>query len=241
MTTLDPIHSAVKEHYARLANTAPVSSCCGGSTDCGCSTDMIDDNGVLSLGCGTPIQQASLQAGETVLDLGSGAGPDCAAAARLVGPTGHVIGLDMTPEMITKAQANMARLGLANVEFRQGFLEKMPLDNASVNVVISNCVINLSPDKPAVFAEVFRVLKPGGRLVFSDVVVKGELPHYIVGDMEAWSACVSGALDADKYVELLSAAGFDKVTLQVNDTFGSLTEIPQNQPFSALISAYKAA
>jgi ubiquinone/menaquinone biosynthesis C-methylase UbiE len=240
VTTTNPIHSVVKEHYARLADQKPATSCCGGSTACDCATDGIDENGILSLGCGTPIQQANLQAGETVLDLGSGAGPDCAAAARLVGPTGHVIGLDMTPEMIAKATANMARLGLSTVEFRQGLLESMPLDDASVNVVISNCVINLSPDKPAVFAEVFRVLKPGGRLVFSDVVVKGELPHYLAEDMEAWSACVSGALDADLYVDLLNAAGFSKVTLQVNDTFGSLTEVPQNQPFSALISAYKA-
>jgi arsenite methyltransferase len=238
MTTSNPIHQAVKEHYASLAAQKPGSSCCS-VPDCCSSTAPEDQNGVLSLGCGAPIRQADLKPGETVLDLGSGAGPDCISAARLVGPTGQVIGLDMTPEMLEQARLNISRLGLENVEFRHGLLEDIPLPESSIDVVISNCVINLSPDKPAVFKEVFRVLKPGGRLVFSDIITKGQLSESLRQDMEAWSACVSGALDADEYVDMLSTTGFTGVSLTVNDVFSNLTETPENQPFSALISASK--
>jgi len=238
MEPTDPTRIAVKEHYARLASQKPRQSCCSDGDCCNSSKNVVEE-GVLSLGCGTPLEAAMLKPGETVLDLGSGAGPDCIRAARLVGPSGRVIGLDMTSEMIAKARANTDRLGIENVEYRRGFLENMPVEDASIDVVISNCVVNLSPDKPAVFSEVLRVLKPGGRLVFSDIVVKGRLPQQVLQDQEAWCECVSGALDAEVYIDQLSSAGFGGAALQVNDNFSNLTEVPLNQPFSALISAVK--
>ncbi|HNS49988.1 MAG TPA: arsenite methyltransferase [Anaerolineae bacterium] len=170
-----------------------------------------------SLGCGNPLAIADLRPGEVVLDLGSGGGIDCFLAARRVGPAGRVIGLDMTPDMIRLAQRNAKKVGAANVEFRLGEMEDIPLPDRSVDAVISNCVINLSPDKDAVFAEAYRVLRPGGRLSVSDVVVDGELPQAIRERPDIWAACVSGALDEAEYLAKIRAAGFEEVEVLSRD------------------------
>jgi SAM-dependent methyltransferase len=166
-----------------------------------------------SLGCGNPTAIAELQPGEVVLDLGSGGGIDCFLAARQVGREGKVIGLDMTPEMIKLARRNAKKVGATNVDFRYGEMEEMPLPDASVDVIISNCVINLSPDKDAVFGEAYRVLQPGGRMSVSDIVVDGELPQPIRDNLNAWAGCIAGALDEQDYLEKIRAAGFEAVEI----------------------------
>ena len=165
----------------------------------------------ISLGCGNPTAIADLQPGEVVLDLGSGGGIDCFLAAKQVGPTGKVIGLDMTTEMIKLARRNAKKMGMTNVDFRYGEMEEMPIPDESVDALISNCVINLSPDKDAVFAEAYRVLRPGGRLAISDLVTNGALPEFILKSEEAWCSCVSGALDEAVYLDKIKAAGFTDV------------------------------
>jgi SAM-dependent methyltransferase len=170
-----------------------------------------------SLGCGNPIALAGLRPGEVVLDLGSGGGIDCFLAAKQVGPQGHVIGLDMTPDMIKLARRNAKRMGVTNVDFRFGEMEDMPLPDASVDVIISNCVINLSPDKDAVFREAYRVLRPGGRLSVSDIVVDGDLPHFIRSRLDAWAGCIAGALDEAVYLDKIRAAGFEQVEVLSRD------------------------
>jgi arsenite methyltransferase len=165
----------------------------------------------VSLGCGNPTAISALQPGEVVLDLGSGGGIDCFIAAGKVGPEGRVIGLDMTPDMIKLARRNAKKVGLKNVEFRYGEMEDIPLPDASVDVIISNCVINLSPDKDAVFGEVFRVLRPGGRMTVSDIVVDGDLPRSIRSRLDAWASCIAGALDESVYLDKIRAAGFEEV------------------------------
>jgi SAM-dependent methyltransferase len=167
----------------------------------------------LSMGCGDPITLASLKHGQTVLDLGSGGGIDCFMAAKKVGEAGHVIGVDMTAEMLEKARANQARLGFKNVEFRLGEIEHLPVADKTVDVIISNCVVNLSPDKPQVFREAFRVLKPGGKLALSDIVTDGPLPQEVKDSLSAWAGCVAGALDVKDYVADLEAAGFTNIEL----------------------------
>jgi arsenite methyltransferase len=228
MTTNTPIHEVVREHYAeRIKNNA---SCCGpfrqaqdSASDC-CSAEsslypadllatLPDGESEVSYGCGDPITLASLQPGQTVLDLGSGAGLDCFFAAKKVGETGHVIGVDMTPEMIERASSSAKRLDIQNVEFRQGYLEDLPVENNTVDVIISNCVINLSPDKSKVFGEAFRVLKPGGKLAVSDIVTDGALPDSIKQSLSAWAGCVAGAIEAEDYVGMMKAVGFTNVTL----------------------------
>jgi arsenite methyltransferase len=164
-----------------------------------------------SLGCGNPLAIAELRRGEVVLDLGSGGGIDCFLASRKVGPEGRVIGLDMTPDMIKLARHNAKKIGVTNVDFRFGEMEDMPLPDESVDVVISNCVINLSPDKAAVFREAYRVLRPGGRLSVSDIVVDGDLPQFIRSRLDAWAGCIAGALDEGVYLDEIRAAGFEKV------------------------------
>jgi arsenite methyltransferase len=164
-----------------------------------------------SLGCGNPIALAGLKPGEVVLDLGSGGGIDCFLAAKRVGPEGRVIGLDMTPDMIKLARRNAKKIGAQNVDFRYGEMEEMPLPDRSVDVIISNCVVNLSPDKDAVFGEAFRVLRPGGRMMISDVVVDGELPASIREQLDAWAGCIAGALDESVYLDKIRAAGFERV------------------------------
>jgi SAM-dependent methyltransferase len=221
------IHDTVKEHYAERAREAD--SCCAPNDAASCCdstealypeellTDLPDDVADFSLGCGDPITLAKLQPGQHVLDLGSGGGLDCFLAARQVGASGYVIGVDMTPEMLAKARASAERLGLANVEFRQGYLEDLPVEEDTIDVVISNCVINLSPDKAKVFSETFRVLKPGGKLAVSDIVIDGPLPAAIKDSLSMWAGCVSGAVDTKEYTAMMEAAGFTNI--EVTPTF----------------------
>ncbi len=216
----DAVRQTVREHYAAQATAG---SCCGPDASCDSSsnrlypaellTELPSDVTSFSLGCGDPITLAELQPGQTVLDLGSGGGLDCFLAAKKVGESGHVIGVDMTPEMLERARATAKRLNLPNVEFRQGFLENLPVDSDTVDVAISNCVINLAPDKTKVLNEVFRVLKPGGKLAVSDVVTDGPLPDEIKSSLSAWAGCVAGALDVQEYKGILSRVGFTDISL----------------------------
>jgi len=220
--------SAVREHYARVARTdggaGCESGCCTPGPDASLALGYSSDDlgsvpaGVdLGLGCGNPQAIAALRPGETVLDLGAGGGFDCFLAARQVGPAGHVIGVDMTAEMVSKARGNAAKLGAANVEFRLGEIEHLPVSDASVDVVLSNCVINLSPDKAAVFREAFRVLRPGGRLAISDVVATSEIPSALADQMASLAACVAGAASADQIRTMLADAGLSDVALEVRE------------------------
>ena len=219
------IKKTVREHYAAaLKEPSPSSSGCCSSTSqsscCGNTNLLYEDETVfelppevtgISLGCGDPVTLASLLAGQTVLDLGCGGGIDCFLAAQKVGPGGRVIGVDMTPQMIERARTNQAKLNIPNVEFRLGEIENLPVADNSVDVVISNCVINLSPDKPRVFNEIYRALKPGGRLAVSDIVSDGELPASIQSNKRAWSGCVAGAVEVHLYQRMLEDAGFHNV------------------------------
>jgi arsenite methyltransferase len=171
----------------------------------------------LGLGCGNPQAIASLQPGETVLDLGSGAGFDCFLAARSVGPAGRVLGVDMTPEMLTKARDNAAKAGIDNVEFRLGEIESLPVSDNTIDAIISNCVINLSPDKPRVFREAFRVLKPGGRLAVADIVRTAELPPELAADLAAHCGCVAGAANVEELESMLRGAGFSDIRIRPKD------------------------
>jgi len=246
-----PIHESVREHYAAQARSG--SSCCGDTSSCCDSknalypvellTNLPDHVASFSLGCGNPFVQAELKPGETVLDLGSGGGLDCFLAAKQVGESGRVIGVDMTPEMLERARLAASQLGIRNVEFREGYLESLPVGAASVDVVISNCVINLSPDKPQVFREVFRTLKPGGRVAVSDIVTNGPLPEALKKDMAAWGACVAGALDVSEYTTGLSEAGFTDVKVQPKGDASDLIEAAglKGKIFSAAITARKPA
>jgi arsenite methyltransferase len=229
--TQTPIHDVVREHYAEHARKSD--PCCapdslarppGRAASACCDSKNVlypeelltavpDDIANFSLGCGDPITLAALQPGQTVLDLGSGGGLDCFLAAKKVGESGHVIGVDMTPEMLEKARASAARMGVTNVEFRQGYLEDLPVDDNSIDVTISNCVINLSPDKAKVFNEVFRVLKPGGKLAVSDIVTDGPLPEAIKQSLSMWAGCVAGAVDAKDYIAMMETAGFTDITI----------------------------
>jgi arsenite methyltransferase len=240
------IRDAVRQHYAQHALSS--SSCCGDSCcdnnlyNSDLLLDLPKDVSSFSLGCGDPLSQAGLKTGDTVLDLGSGGGLDCFLAAKQVGPSGRVIGVDMTPEMLERARAAADRMGISNVEFRYGLLEELPVENDSVDVIISNCVINLAPDKSAVFKEALRVLKPGGLFSVSDIIVQGELSEQLRQDMEAWSACVSGAIPGDEYVEKLAAAGFSEIRVEPKGEFlEGLPFIPAGVPFSALVRARKPA
>jgi arsenite methyltransferase len=225
------IKETVKEKYgqAALRATAGGSSCCGASARLdGCSADPITSNLYdadqtaqipeaavrASLGCGNPTALAQLNAGETVLDLGSGGGIDVLLSARRVGPAGKAYGLDMTDEMLTLARENQRKAGVENVEFLKGEIESIPLPDNSVDVVISNCVINLSADKDQVLREAFRVLKPGGRFAVSDVVVRGEVPEQVRRSMEMWVGCIAGALQEHEYATKLARAGFDEIDIE---------------------------
>jgi SAM-dependent methyltransferase len=173
-----------------------------------------------SLGCGNPTAIASLKPGETVLDLGSGGGIDCFIAAKFVGPTGRVIGVDMTDRMLALANQNKAKLGLFNVEFRKGEIEDLPVESNSVDVIISNCVINLSPDKAAVFQEAFRVLKPGGRFAVSDMVTEGQWPAQLKANVGAWAGCITGAIDQNDYLQQMRQVGFVNVAIESRASYG---------------------
>ena len=219
------IKKEVRKRYAKVAKTN--GSCCASSVSC-CSAptdeqvsktvgysqeelDTVPEGANLGLGCGNPTALASLKEGEIVLDLGSGAGFDCFLASRKVGKSGKVIGVDMTPEMLDKARSNAKKGEYTNVEFRLGEIENLPVADRSVDVIISNCVINLSTNKKRVFEEAYRVLSPNGRLMVSDIVLLKELPKAIQQDMEAYAGCIAGAEIKDKYLELMRKAGFEEV------------------------------
>jgi arsenite methyltransferase len=224
-TEKDEIVAEVREKYGRIATSG--GGCCGPSTCCGGTEvplslgvgykkdeiEAVPEGADLGLGCGAPIAPLALRAGETVLDLGSGAGIDVFLAAREVGPGGRVIGVDMTPQMIERARANAAKAGLSQVEFREGRLESLPVEDASVDAVTSNCVINLVPDKARVFAEIARVLKPGGRLVISDVILDGRLPERIEKDVYAYVGCIAGAALREDYFRKLRDAGLGEAEI----------------------------
>ena len=217
-----PTHQAVQEFYGQVARQA--GSCCGPSFP----QDEIQNTlypaellkGIplevanFTAGSGDPISLAELKPGETVLDLGSGGGLDCFLAARQVGESGHVIGVDMTPDMLMRARAEAARLNARNVEFREGFLEALPVEPGTIDVILSNCVINLSPDKPQVFGEIFRALKPGGRLAISDIVTNHPIPEETRKTDEKWCGCITGALEMKEYIEELRKAGFVEIHLE---------------------------
>ena len=231
------IRSVVREGYARIAKESS-SSCCGPVDSCCGSTGLVQDisksmgytgeelravpeGANLGLGCGNPIALASLKEGEVVLDLGSGGGIDCFLAANAVGQSGRVIGVDMTPEMIERARENARNSGYGNVEFRLGEIENLPVADKSVDIVISNCVINLSPDKGRVFKEAYRALKPGGRVMVSDIVLLKELPESIKGSVEAYVGCVAGASRKEEYLAVVAAAGFQGVEVVSESSFGA--------------------
>jgi SAM-dependent methyltransferase len=236
------IRRTVREGYAQVARSA--GSCCGGTSCCGGApaaeatsravgyTDedlaAAPDGANLGLGCGNPVALASLKPGATVVDLGAGAGFDCFLAASRVGPTGRVIGVDMTPEMVEKARENAGKTAAANVEFRLGEIEHLPVADSSADVVISNCVINLSPDKPQVFREAFRVLRPGGRLMVSDIVLAAPLPRGLLDSAAAYVGCISGASLRGDYLEMIADAGFRDVTVVSEDRFP--VELPAGDP-----------
>ncbi|MCS6951936.1 MAG: arsenite methyltransferase [Bryobacterales bacterium] len=214
----EELKEAVKQRYGAIAREGGgccvPAACCQGPAQTSCSETELrwaPTGTLLGLGCGNPLGVANVGPGETVLDLGSGAGLDCLLAAQRVGPRGRVIGVDMTPEMVERARENARRAGLANVEFRFGEIEDLPLEDNSVDVLISNCVINLSPDKRRVFQQAYRVLKPGGRLVVADIVLTGALPEPLRDSLEAYTGCVAGAMGRDDYLALIEAAGFESV------------------------------
>lgn len=277
----EDIRVHVRERYGRIAaETKPgqTASCCGPvEANSGCCgpeatvnldqvitlyeaadvTDLPPEVTGLSLGCGDPVTLASLQPGQTVIDLGSGGGIDCFLAAKRVGEDGRVIGVDMTAEMIEKARANKLKVGAENVEFRLGEIEHLPVADQTADVVISNCVINLSPDKSQVFREAYRVLRPGGRLAVSDIVTDGPLPNKVKNSLSAWAGCIAGALDVNDYIAAIEAAGFveveivpvymDKSTiddaveqLELGDVVQKGQETVYKSVFSAKVSAYKS-
>ena len=222
----EEIVATVRDRYGRIAEgsdscCSPATGCCG-SAPAGLSTglgyaaadlNLLPDGADLGLGCGAPLEHLDLQPGETVVDLGSGAGIDALIAARAVGPEGRVIGIDMTPEMLVKARSNAAAAGADHVDFREGRLEALPIADETVDAITSNCVINLVPDKQKVFSEIARVLKPGGRLAVSDVMLDGELPEVVTRDVMAYVGCVSGAIQRQDYLAMLSAAGLGEVEI----------------------------
>jgi arsenite methyltransferase len=261
MNDLPPtqIRDEVRRRYGHIAEAfgADQAACCGpDSGDCCSTASTLYDSDLstlpadvtgLSLGCGDPITLARLQPGQTVLDLGSGGGIDCFLAARQVGPDGRVIGIDMTPAMLEKATQNKLKLGLDNVEFRLGEIEALPVEAESVDVVISNCVINLSPDKAAVFREAYRVLKPGGSLAVSDIVTQGRFTREERANMESWAACIGGAEDVSDYVAAMHAAGFQDVSIRDKGApdveLANTTMLPVGATrwFSATVTAVKPA
>jgi ubiquinone/menaquinone biosynthesis C-methylase UbiE len=215
------IKTEVRSHYAEIARQGKSGCSSSSQSDC-CSGSHSGEAGVedatvasadLGLGCGLPTQYARIQAGNTVLDLGSGAGVDVFRAAKSVGPEGRVIGVDMTPEMIERARENAIQGGYLNVEFRQGEIEALPVEDGSVDVVLSNCVINLVPDKAKVFREMHRVLKPGGHFSISDIVTYGPVPDLIRQDMALWSGCIAGAMDRDAYLKIIENCGYRDIQI----------------------------
>lgn len=265
----ETLKSTVKRKYGEAAARArkgeEKASCCG-SVGCGTEsagwdpiTSNLYDEGevkgipaaalLASLGCGNPTALASIEPGQTVLDLGSGGGIDVLLSARRVGPTGKVYGLDMTDEMLTLANENKAKAGATNVEFLKGEIESIPLPDNSVDLIISNCVINLSGNKERVLAEAFRVLKPGGRFAVSDVVVKGEVPEEVKRSMELWIGCVAGALEEQEFIGLLARVGFENPSIEPTRIYRSAdaeafladTGVTLNSPIAAMDGKFMSA
>ena len=254
MKTPNAIKQTVRAKYAEIAQqdrADNAASCCGSG---GCSTEVYNimtddyskleghvDEADLGLGCGLPTQFAGIKPGDTVLDLGSGAGNDCFVARHEAGPDGRVIGVDFTPEMIAKARANAQQLGYANVEFREGDIEQLPLSDAMVDVVVSNCVLNLVPDKKKAFTEVLRVLKPGGHFSISDVVLQGELPDALQHAAEMYAGCVSGAMQESDYLGIIHQLGFGEVTVQKRKAITLPDDILANFLNAGELAAFKAS
>ena len=241
-TESDRVYDEVREYYAAAARTASsgAAACCGPDQS-GFGLENYDDLGDLpaaaalaSIGCGNPIAVADLHEGETVLDLGSGGGIDVLLSAKRVGPTGFAYGLDMTPDMLELARRNAADSGATNVEFLEGRMEAIPLPDASIDVVISNCVVNLSPDKPAVFAETYRVLRPGGRIGISDVVTEDRLTDAERLERGSYVGCIAGALPVSDYRDALQAVGFVEVAITFTNAVGDGVH-------SAIVQAIKPA
>lgn len=244
----DDVRTAVEITYAAAARQASHgrSSCCGddqladpGLYSEGETTALPARAVAASLGCGNPTALAELHPGETVLDLGSGGGIDVLLSARRVGPHGHVYGLDVTDEMLQLARENQREAGVINVEFLKGDIESIPLPDRSVDVIVSNCVINLAVDKDRVLREAFRVLKPGGRLAVSDIVTRGPIPEAVRQDLALWAGCVAGALDVDEYRAKLDLAGFDTVEIELTATAGCSPERGVASAASAFIRGRK--
>ena len=234
MNDKNEIKELIIKNYAAVASKGSVGGCCGGGCSCnGAPTDVtassiqigytegdllsVPAEANMGLGCGNPIAIASLEKGETVLDLGSGGGFDCFLARRQVGETGYVIGVDMTPDMITLARSNAQKSGYTNVEFRLGEIENLPIADESIDIIISNCVVNLSLEKEKVFKEAYRVLKPGGRLAISDVVATAELPEHIREDLSMMTGCIAGAEYVEDIKSMLQNAGFNDIKLAPKD------------------------
>lgn len=244
----EQIHLVVRENYGRIAEAGGY--CCPDGSSC--TTPQLYDEGQLaslpdevtelSLGCGDPVTIASLRPGEHVLDLGSGGGIDCFLAAEQVGQSGRVIGVDMTPAMLERARATRDRLGLEQVEFRQGQLEALPVADGTIDVILSNCVINLVPDKAAAFREAYRVLKPGGRISVSDIVAGGEFSSEQRADLSRWTECVTGAVPLSQYLDGLQAAGFTEVEVVSQVDASDIVPVREGMPpiFSVRIRAAKA-
>jgi len=240
------IKKAVRERYGAIAENRSASCCGGYSSDGGCGgsqslgyeksdLNSLPEGADLGLGCGNPTAMAGIKAGEVVLDLGSGAGIDCFIAAKQTGPTGRAIGVDMTPEMLEKARSNAKKGGYDNVEFRLGEAEHLPVADNSVDLIISNCVINLVPNKQQAFQEMFRVLKPGGRFMVSDIVLTKSLPEALANDLLGYVGCISGAILLDDYAEQIEQAGFHEI--KVNQENGDLVEFWLTDPSSEEILA----
>lgn len=239
--TADEIKESVKKKYGQISNQSRsenASSCCGATGCC----DTVDyaifaedysaqtgynSDADLGLGCGLPTECAKMKPGDTVVDLGSGAGNDCFVARQIVGDEGRVIGIDMTEEMNAKARRNAEKLGYSNVEFKLGDIEDIPLEENSTDVVVSNCVMNLVPDKEKAFSETYRIIKPGGHFSISDVVTTGELPDQIKEDAELYAGCVAGAIDQNEYLNIIKSAGFKNVTVQKSKQINVPDEILQ--------------
>ena len=238
--TNEELKQTVRDQYGKIA--ASGGSCCGPNCGCGAPesellTITMNDEYIspnkqiveaadLGLGCGTPTAFSDLQPGMTVLDLGSGAGIDVFLAAQEVGPSGKVIGLDMTDEMIARANDNRQKLGLLNTEFRRGEIENMPIEPDSIDRILSNCVINLVPEKRRAFSEMYRVLRKGGKFTISDVVSIGEIPEAVRSDMQLWAGCVSGAVEKELYLQIIRDAGFREVTIASEKPYPSDPAIP---------------
>ena len=246
----ETIHQVVRENYGRIAEASGQG--CGCHEDGGCATPQLYDVELLetlpeevtelSLGCGDPVTIAGLRPGEHVLDLGSGGGIDCFLAAEQVGASGRVIGVDMTPAMLERARATRDRLGLTQVEFREGQLEALPVAADSVDVILSNCVINLVPDKAAAFQEAYRVLKPGGRISVSDIVAGGDFTSELRADLNRWSECVTGAVPLSVYLKEMQEAGFTDVKVVSQVDASDIVPVREGMPpiFSVRIRATKA-